>query len=152
MNTQTPSELESGAPAGSVAEIAAFEGKSVRLRGWLYNKRSSGKLHFLEVRDGTGIVQCVVANAHDLRSEYVLRITGTVRERPEGTANPNIATGEVEVGDCDVEILNTAEPPPFPVSDRIDAGYRFIAWGDDMVFMAEKVRDEMAAARRLAGR
>ena len=52
--------------------------------------------------------------AVDVRSEYVLRITGTVRLRPEGTVNPNLPTGEVEVGDCEVEVLSTAEPPPFP--------------------------------------
>src|SRR5256885_15240572 len=55
-----------------------------------------------------------------VRSEYVVRVTGTVRHRPEGTTNAELATGEVEVGDCDVEILNVAEPPPFPLHDRVD--------------------------------
>ena len=65
-------------------------------------------------------IQCVVDGAHDLRAEYVVRITGTVRARPEGTVNPQLATGEVEVGDCAVEILNVAEPPPFPLDDRTE--------------------------------
>src|SRR5436305_736676 len=63
----------------------------------------------------------VVDGAHDLRAEYVLRITGTVRRRPDGTVNPNLLTGEIEVHDCSVEVLNTAEPPPFPVTDRTEA-------------------------------
>jgi aspartyl-tRNA synthetase len=66
------------------------------------------------------VVQCVVDGAHDLRSEYVVRITGTVRQRPEGTVNPGLATGEVEVGDCTVEVLSAAEPPPFPIDERAD--------------------------------
>src|SRR5204862_5433060 len=79
------------------------------------------RLACVAVRDHAGVVQCVVDGAHDLRSEYVLRITGTVRLRPEGTANPDLATGEVEVGDCTVEVLSESEPPPFPISDRVDA-------------------------------
>ena len=63
-------------------------------------------------------MQCVVDGAADLRSEYVLRITGTVRPRPEGTVNPSLDTGAVEVGDCEVEILSVAEPPPFPLDGR----------------------------------
>jgi aspartyl-tRNA synthetase len=55
-----------------------------------------------------------------VRSEWVVRVTGVVRARPEGTANPDLATGDVELGDCTVEVLNTAEPPPFPVGDRVE--------------------------------
>src|SRR5207245_8936156 len=58
--------------------------------------------------------------AHDLHSEFVVRGAGTVRRRPEGMENPEIATGDVEVSDCEVEVLSLAEPPPFPVSDRIE--------------------------------
>ena len=97
-------------------------GVEVSLCGWVDRRREHGEhLAFVDLRDHTGIVQCVVDGAHELRSEYVLRVTGTVRVRPEGTANPALATGEVEVGDCRVEVLNTAEPPPFPITDRIDA-------------------------------
>ena len=89
--------------------------------GWVGRRREHGEhLAFIDLRDHTGIVQCVVDGAADLRSEYVVRITGTVRPRPEGTVNAGLATGEVEVGDCTVEILSAAEPPPFPIDDRAD--------------------------------
>jgi aspartyl-tRNA synthetase len=96
-------------------------GMQVSLCGWVARRREHGEhLAFVDLRDRTGLIQCVVDGAHDLRAEYVLRITGTVRARPEGTVNLQLATGEVEVGDCTVEILNVAEPPPFPIDDRID--------------------------------
>jgi aspartyl-tRNA synthetase len=72
------------------------------------------------LRDYSGIIQCVVDNSVDVRSEYVVKITGTVRARPEGTTNSSIATGAIEIGDCSVEVLNTAEPPPFPIDARAD--------------------------------
>ena len=97
-------------------------GQAVSVCGWVASRREHGEhLAFVDVRDRTGIIQCVVDGAHDIRSEYVVRVSGTVRLRPEGTANPDLATGEVEVGDCTVEILSQAEPPPFPVTDRMDA-------------------------------
>ena len=64
--------------------------------------------------------RCVVDGAADVRSEYVVRVVGTVRRRPEGTENPNLASGEIEVGDCTVEVLAEAEPPPFPLNERVD--------------------------------
>ncbi len=97
-------------------------GREVALCGWVASRREQGKhLAFVDLRDHTGLVQCVVEGAADLRAEYVVRIEGTVRIRPEGTVNPALVTGEIEVGDCTVEILSRAEPPPFAVSDRIDA-------------------------------
>ncbi|HEV3353024.1 MAG TPA: aspartate--tRNA ligase [Acidimicrobiales bacterium] len=97
-------------------------GRQVSVCGWVASRREhSEHLAFVDLRDHTGVVQCVVDHAHDLRSEYVLRITGTVRPRPEGTVNPNLPTGEIELHDCGVEVLSTAEPPPFPVTDRTDA-------------------------------
>jgi aspartyl-tRNA synthetase len=96
-------------------------GEAVTLCGWVARRREHGEhLAFVDLRDRTGIIQCVVDHAHDLRSEYVVRISGTVRARPEGTVNRNLPTGEVEVGDCTVEILSAAEPPPFPIGDRAD--------------------------------
>jgi aspartyl-tRNA synthetase len=96
-------------------------GQTVVLCGWVARRREHGEhLAFVDLRDHTGLVQCVVDGAADLRSEYVLRVTGTVRARPEGTANPNLATGDVEVGDCTVEVLSAAEPPPFPIDARAD--------------------------------
>ncbi|MFP3901265.1 MAG: aspartate--tRNA ligase [Acidimicrobiia bacterium] len=97
-------------------------GEKVALCGWVTRRREHGEhLAFVDLRDREGIVQCVVDGAHDVRNEWVVRITGTVRPRPEGTVNPSLATGEVEVGDCEIEVLSEAEPPPFPLDDRIEA-------------------------------
>jgi aspartyl-tRNA synthetase len=99
----------------------ADAGRAVTLCGWVGRRREHGaNLAFVDLRDHTGVVQCVVDGAADLRNEFVVRVTGTVRVRPEGTANPGLATGEVEVGDCQVEVLSAAEPPPFPVDERAD--------------------------------
>jgi aspartyl-tRNA synthetase len=70
------------------------------------------------VRDHTGVIQAVVPGAHELRSEYVVRVVGTVTARTAETVNPRLPTGEVELKDCEVEILSEAEPPPFPLEDR----------------------------------
>ena len=96
-------------------------GQRVSLCGWVGRRREHGEhLAFVDLRDHTGITQCVIDNGADVRSEYVVRITGVVRARPEGTVNEGIATGGVEVGECTVEVLNIAEPPPFPVDARAD--------------------------------
>ena len=101
---------------------AKDEGRQVTVCGWVASRREHGEhLAFVDLRDHTGVIQCVVDHAHDLRSEYVLRITGTVRQRPDGTVNPDLPTGEVEIHDAEVEVLSTAEPPPFQVTDRIQA-------------------------------
>ncbi len=103
-------------------EVRASDvGSPVELCGWVGRRREHGEhLAFVDLRDHTGVVQCVVPGSVDVRSEYVLRITGTVRPRPEGTVNPKLPTGEVEVQDCTVEVLSVAEPPPFPIDDRAD--------------------------------
>jgi aspartyl-tRNA synthetase len=96
-------------------------GRRVSLCGWIARRREHGEhLAFVDLRDHTGIVQCVVDGSVDVRSEYVVRITGTVRVRPEGTVNEHLPTGQVEVGDCEVEVLSTAEPPTFPIDARAD--------------------------------
>jgi aspartyl-tRNA synthetase len=101
---------------------AAHVGQRVSLCGWVAHRRQHGEhLAFVDLRDREGLVQCVVDGSVDVRSEWVVRITGVVRMRPEGTANPALATGDVELGDCEVEILGTAEPPPFPVDERVEA-------------------------------
>jgi aspartyl-tRNA synthetase len=98
---------------------AADEGTTVRLCGWVGRRREHGEhLAFIDLRDHSGVIQCVIDNQVDVRSEWVIAIEGTVRRRPEGTVNPGLATGEVEVGDCTVIVLNEAEPPPFSVDDR----------------------------------
>jgi aspartyl-tRNA synthetase len=97
-------------------------GEKARLCGWVARRREHGEhLAFVDLRDHTGIVQCVIDHASDVRSEWVIAVTGTVRERPEGTVNAGIGTGEIEIGDCTVEVLNEAEPPPFSVDDRAEA-------------------------------
>jgi aspartyl-tRNA synthetase len=94
----------------------------VTLCGWIARVREHGEhLAFLDLRDRTGIVQCVVDGAHALRSEFVVMVSGTVRRRPEGAENPALPTGAVEVYDCKVEVLSEAGPPPFPISDRASA-------------------------------
>ena len=100
---------------------ATHVGATVTLCGWVSRRREHGEhLAFVDLRDHAGVIQCVVDNSIDVRSEYVLRVTGTVRPRPEGTVNPQLATGDVEVGDCQVEVLRSATPPPFPIDARAD--------------------------------
>jgi aspartyl-tRNA synthetase len=104
---------------GSVAP--SLVGTRVTICGWVAKRREHGEhLAFLDVRDRSGIVQVVVDGSVDARSEYVVRVTGTVTRRPEGTVNEGLATGEVELTDCTVEILATAEAPPFQLDDRVD--------------------------------
>ena len=98
---------------------AADSGRQVSLCGWVARRREHGEhLAFVDLRDHTGVVQCVVDGASELRAEWVVQVTGTVRPRPEGASNPAIATGDVEVGDCTVEVLSAAEPPPFSLDER----------------------------------
>jgi aspartyl-tRNA synthetase len=99
----------------------AHVGQQVSVCGWVSRRREHGEhLAFVDLRDREGVVQCVVDGSANLRNEWVVRITGTVRARPEGTVNPGLPTGEVELGDCRVEVLSEAEPPPFPLDERID--------------------------------
>ena len=94
----------------------------MRLCGWVSRRREHGEhLAFVDLRDHSGIIQCVIDNLVDVRSEWVIRVSGTVRHRPDGTVNDRLETGEIEIGDCTVEILNEAEPPPFSVDDRDDS-------------------------------
>ena len=96
-------------------------GQAVSVCGWVASRREHGtQLAFVDLRDHTGVVQCVVDNDVDVRSEFVIRVTGVVRARLEGTVNKNLPTGEIELGECVVEILRTAEPPPFPIDARAD--------------------------------
>jgi aspartyl-tRNA synthetase len=109
-------------------------GRTVAVCGWVARRREHGEhLAFIDLRDHTGMLQCVVDGAHDLRSEFVVRVVGTVRVRPEGTENPNLATGAIELGECEVEVLNTAEPPPFQLDARVDV--------DEMVRLAHRYVD-----------
>jgi aspartyl-tRNA synthetase len=94
-------------------------GETVSVCGWVAARREhSQHLAFVDLRDYTGVVQCVVDGAADLRSEYVIRVTGTVERRLDGKSNLDLATGEIEIKDAVVEVLSIAEPPPFPLDDR----------------------------------
>ena len=96
-------------------------GRTVTLCGWVDRRREHGEhLAFVDLRDRSGVVQLVVDGAQDLRSEYVLQVSGTVRERPADTANDSLATGAVEVDASQVTVLSVAEPPPFPLDERTD--------------------------------
>jgi aspartyl-tRNA synthetase len=100
---------------------AANVGDTVSVCGWVGRRREHGEhLAFVDLRDHTGIVQCVINDDVDVRSEYVIRVTGVVRDRPEGTINDALPTGQVEIGECQVEILRQATPPPFPIDARAD--------------------------------
>ena len=101
---------------------AQHAGSRVVLCGWIARRREHGEhLAFLDLRDHSGTVQAVVDASVDARSEWVVRIEGTVAARPEGTRNDQLATGAVELVDCTVEVLNEAEPPAFPVDARADS-------------------------------
>jgi aspartyl-tRNA synthetase len=130
-------------------------GREVAVCGWVARRREHGEhLAFIDLRDRTGLVQCVVDGAHDLRSEYVVRVTGTVRRRPEGTENSSLPTGEVEIGECEVEILNIAEPPPFPLDERreveevIRLRYRYVDLRTERMQRNLRVRAQVNSALR----
>ena len=133
-------------------------GETVSVCGWVGRRREHGEhLAFIDLRDHSGVVQCVVDGAHDLRSEYVLRITGTVRERPEGTVNTALATGEVELGECSVEVLSAAEPPPFPIDERADGvdeavrlRYRYLDLRRERMQRNVRIRAQVNSAIRAA--
>jgi aspartyl-tRNA synthetase len=108
---------------------AEHVGQTVTLAGWVARRRDHGGVAFLDLREASGIVQVVVRDeevAHHLRSEYCLRVVGEVRLRPEGNANPNLPSGEVEVvaapGKAGIEVLSTSAPLPFPVDEHVDVG------------------------------
>jgi aspartyl-tRNA synthetase len=102
-------------------------GEKVSVCGWVASRRDHGGVVFLDLRDAAGIVQVVVdpdatdgEDPHHLRAEYVIRVEGEVRHRPEGTVNPDLATGEIEVAATRLEVLSAAEPPPIPL-ERVEA-------------------------------
>jgi aspartyl-tRNA synthetase len=103
--------------------------REVTLLGWVQRRRDLGGLIFIELRDRQGIVQVVFnpesnseahAKAQSLRNEYVVGVGGTVVLRPEGTANPKLGTGEIEVLAKEIRILNVAQTPPFPIEDKVE--------------------------------
>jgi aspartyl-tRNA synthetase len=103
-------------------------GETVTVAGWVDTRRDHGGVAFLDLRDRTGLLQVVadpgqsdaLEAAHRVRSEWVLRVTGTVRARPEGMVNDKLATGAVELAATSIEVLSVAETPPFPVEDDLE--------------------------------
>jgi aspartyl-tRNA synthetase len=129
----------------------------VRLCGWVATRREHGEhLAFVDLRDHTGVTQCVVDGSTDVRTEWVLQIEGTVRRRPPGNENPEIATGAVELFDCTVTVLNRAEPPPFSLDDRdatdeaVRLRYRYVDLRRARMQANLRLRGRVMAALRTA--
>jgi aspartyl-tRNA synthetase len=135
-------------------------GEKVTVCGWVASRRDHGGVVFLDVRDAAGIVQVVVdpgasdgEDPHQLRAEYVIRVEGEVRRRPEGTVNTELATGEVEVAAKRLEVLNAAEPSPIPL-ERVEADevlrlrYRYLDLRRDRMQRNLRLRATVNAAMR----
>ena len=116
-------------------------GRETVIAGWVQNWRDHGGLVFIDLRDRHGLTQCVFhperdpalhAESRRLRSEFVVALKGVVAARPEGTVNPRLDTGEIEVEVTEMEVLNTADTPPFEVADDVQAAdeirmkYRYV--------------------------
>ncbi|MGJ8690338.1 MAG: OB-fold nucleic acid binding domain-containing protein, partial [Gammaproteobacteria bacterium] len=116
------------------------EGQEVVLCGWAHRRRDHGGVIFIDLRDREGIAQVVIdpdtveafATAEGVRNEFVLKLTGIVRLRPEGTTNDDMGTGRIEVLGKQLEVLNAAKTPPFQLDEHADVGedirlrYRYI--------------------------
>jgi aspartyl-tRNA synthetase len=136
--------------------------QDVELCGWVHRRRDHGGVIFVDLRDREGLVQVVFdpdnpenfAHAERLRSEYVIRVSGRVRRRPEGTANPDLPTGQVEVAASGVEILNASETPPFPVDEHVEVGeetrlrYRYVDLRRPEMLARMKLRARVTRALR----
>jgi aspartyl-tRNA synthetase len=102
---------------------AADAGLNVTLAGWVARRRDHGGVVFIDLRDASGIVQVVFRAedvAHDLRAEFCVQVAGTVRRRPAGNENPDLATGEVEIEVSAIEVLSESDPLPFPIESAAD--------------------------------
>ena len=109
--------------AGSLR--AEHAGQTVTLAGWVARRRDHGGVTFIDLREASGVVQVVVrdeAVAHQLRNEFCIQLTGEVGLRPEGNANPELPTGDVEVVAGELVVLSAAAPLPFPIDDHVDVG------------------------------
>ncbi|MEN8174881.1 MAG: aspartate--tRNA ligase [Pseudomonadota bacterium] len=136
--------------------------ETVELCGWVHRRRDHGGVIFIDLRDREGLVQVVYdpdlpepfGLAEQVRSEFVLRIRGRVRRRPEGTRNPDLPTGEVEILGAELEILNRAETPPFQmddeeISEELRLRYRYLDLRRPV--MLERIRLRAAVTRALRG-
>jgi aspartyl-tRNA synthetase len=138
-----------------------YLGQTVTLFGWAHRRRDHGGVIFIDLRDREGLVQVVIdpdtpeafANADKTRSEFVLKVVGKVRPRPEGTTNTNLKSGEIEVLAHEVEVLNAAKTPPFMidednVNEEIRLKYRYIDLRRDMMQKNLRMRHRIAMAVR----
>lgn len=135
---------------------------TVEICGWVHRRRDHGGVIFIDLRDREGLVQVVIdpdteeafANAETARSEYVLRIKGKVRHRPEGTVNEDLASGKIEVLGKELEILNSAKTPPFPldeeteVREEVRLRYRYVDLRRPDMLRKLRLRSEVTRALR----
>jgi aspartyl-tRNA synthetase len=144
---------------------AANRGETVTLTGWVNHRRDHGGLIFVDLRDREGITQIVfdpeVIGAEfelgeRMRPEWVILVSGVVRSRPDGSANPNMHTGEIEVLISNVKILNSAKTPPFAIEDGIETDeltrlrWRYLDIRRPEVLTALKLRSTVTAAMHTA--
>ena len=134
---------------------AGHIGQQVTLAGWVARRRDHGGVIFIDLRDGSGVVQVVFREsavaeaAHALRNEYCVKVTGTVERRPAGNENPDLPTGEVEVVASELEVLSEAAPLPMPVDEHVDVGeetrlkYRYLDLRRPGPARALRLRSEM---------
>ncbi|NUN93548.1 MAG: aspartate--tRNA ligase [Verrucomicrobiae bacterium] len=133
-------------------------GSEVTLSGWVASRRDHGGLVFVDLRDREGLTQVVfdpqnLPGSHDLRSEDVVRVRGKVAARPEGTANPKLATGEIEVHALTLDVLNRSETPPWPldeenVNEDLRLQYRYLDLRRPRMTRHLRLRHAVASAVR----
>ncbi|WP_205878392.1 aspartate--tRNA ligase [Mycobacterium camsae] len=147
--------------AGSLREGDA--GQQVTLAGWVARRRDHGGVIFIDLRDASGVSQVVfresevLAQAHRLRSEFCVAVTGVVEIRPEGNANPDIATGDIEVNATSLTVLGESAPLPFqldePAGEELRLKYRYLDLRREGPAGAIRLRSKVnAAAREVLGR
>lgn len=147
--------------AGSLRDGDA--GQQVTLAGWVARRRDHGGVIFIDLRDASGVAQVVfrepevLAQAHRLRSEFCIAVTGVVEIRPEGNANPDIATGDIEVNVTSLTVLGESAPLPFqldePAGEELRLKYRYLDLRRDGPAAAIRLRSKVnAAAREVLGR
>jgi aspartyl-tRNA synthetase len=136
---------------------AAQAGETVTLTGWVARRRDHGGVAFIDLRDASGFVQVVIrdeAVAAGLRNEFCLRVVGEVSLRPEGNANPNLPTGEIELVAAEVEVLNEAAPLPFQIDEHVEVGeevrlkYRYLDLRRPAPAAALRLRSEVNRVAR----
>jgi len=132
-------------------------GQTVTLAGWVARRRDHGGVAFLDLRDASGVVQVVVRDpevAHPLRNEFCVKVTGVVSARPQGNANADLPTGEVEVVTTDLEVLSVSAPLPFPIDEHVEVGeearlrYRYLDLRRPAPGAAIRLRSAVSRAAR----